>query len=90
MAPKAKVLKDGVITSIDAINLVPGDVILIAIGNVIPADVKILAEEEDGSEEVPMQVRMEVGVCGPHPAHPCCRSFALQKQAAAVHQPNSH
>lgn len=38
---------------IDAAGLVPGDVVLIAIGNVIPADVKILGEQE-GDE--PIQV----------------------------------
>jgi hypothetical protein len=33
---------------------VPGDVILMAIGNVVPADVKLMGEEGD---DVPMQVR---------------------------------
>lgn len=33
----------------------PGDVILMAIGNVVPADVKLMGEEGD---DVPMQVRL--------------------------------
>ena len=38
---------------IDAAGLVPGDVCLIAIGNIIPADVKLLGDEEG---EDPIQV----------------------------------
>lgn len=53
LAPKARAVRDGKLDSIEASQLVPGDVILMAIGNVVPADVKLLGEEGD---DVPMQV----------------------------------
>lgn len=58
LAPRAKALRNGKIENIESINLVPGDVIIIRLGDIVPADVKIL--EEDGGmigEETPMQVR---------------------------------
>jgi H+-transporting ATPase len=57
LAPKAKALRDGQVVNMEAVNLVPGDVIIIRLGDVLPADVKILPEEGGGGgEEVPMQV----------------------------------
>ena len=38
---------------VDAAQLVPGDIVLLAIGNVVPADVKLLG----GAEDEPLQVR---------------------------------
>lgn len=54
LAPKAKVLRDGQVSTIEASNLVPGDVIIIRLGDIVPADVKVLSEndsEHQGSEE---------------------------------------
>lgn len=54
LAPKAKVLRDGAVTTIDAVDLVPGDVVIIRLGDIVPADVKVLAEgdgEHTGTEE---------------------------------------
>lgn len=43
--------------TIDAVNLVPGDVIIIKFGDIVPADIKILPEEGGGAgDEIPMQV----------------------------------
>ena len=53
LAPKARALRDGKLEQIDSAGLVPGDVILMAIGNIVPADAKLLGEEGD---DVPMQV----------------------------------
>ncbi|MES2623503.1 MAG: cation-transporting P-type ATPase [Patescibacteria group bacterium] len=39
---KARVLRDGKITEIDAIELVPGDIVHISYGNRVPADARIL------------------------------------------------
>ncbi|PIN74584.1 calcium-translocating P-type ATPase, SERCA-type [Candidatus Woesearchaeota archaeon CG10_big_fil_rev_8_21_14_0_10_37_12] len=39
---KAKVLRDGTISSIDAADLVPGDVILLETGDKVPADARLL------------------------------------------------
>jgi len=47
------VVRDGKLQQIDAKFLVPGDICLIAIGNIVPADLKLLGEEGD---DVPMQV----------------------------------
>ena len=54
LAPKARAFRDGKLQQIDAGGLVPGDIVLIAIGNIVPADLKLLGEEGD---DVPMQVR---------------------------------
>lgn len=54
LAPKARAFRDGTLQQIDASQLVPGDVVLIAIGNIVPADLKLLGEEGD---DVPMQAR---------------------------------
>ncbi len=42
LAKKATVLRDGVFKSIDAKELVPGDIIKIKIGEILPADVKLI------------------------------------------------
>lgn len=39
---KAKVIRDGIITSVDTKDLVPGDIILLEEGNKVPADARIL------------------------------------------------
>lgn len=43
MAPKAQVLRDGKFSMTDAAGLVPGDVIRIKLGQVVPADVRFIA-----------------------------------------------
>ena len=53
LAPKARAIRDGKLEQVDAAELVPGDIVLIAIGNIVPADIKLLGEEGD---DVPMQV----------------------------------
>jgi Ca2+-transporting ATPase len=40
-APKAKVLRDGKLTTIDAKDLVPGDVVYIEDGCIVPADLRL-------------------------------------------------
>ncbi len=42
MAPKALVLRDGSFSAIDAVELVPGDVVRIKLGQVVPADVRFI------------------------------------------------
>jgi hypothetical protein len=43
----------------DAADIVPGDVLLVRLGDIVPADIKLLGAEEDGEEEhAPMQVRV--------------------------------
>ncbi|KAK9802623.1 hypothetical protein WJX73_006394 [Symbiochloris irregularis] len=46
LAPQARAMRDGRLQVIDAAGLVPGDVVLLAIGNIIAADVKLLGEED--------------------------------------------
>jgi hypothetical protein len=42
----------------DAVNIVPGDVLIVRLGDIVPADIKILGEVEEQEEEAaPMQVR---------------------------------
>lgn len=45
LAKKATVLRNGVFKSVDAKELVPGDIIKIKIGEIIPADVKLIEGE---------------------------------------------
>ena len=45
LAPKAKVLRDGQWAVKDAVQLVPGDVVQLGLGDLIPADVKIIRGE---------------------------------------------
>jgi H+-transporting ATPase len=45
LAKKATVLRDGAFKSVDAKELVPGDIIKIKIGEIIPADVKLIEGE---------------------------------------------
>jgi H+-transporting ATPase len=45
LAPKARVLRDGAWTSIDAADLVPGDVVNVTAGQIVPADL-LLTEGE--------------------------------------------
>lgn len=42
LAPKAKILRDGTWREDDASNLVPGDIISIKLGDIIPADARLL------------------------------------------------
>ncbi len=42
LAPHAAVLRDGVRTSIDGVDLVPGDVVLLEAGDKVPADLRLL------------------------------------------------
>jgi hypothetical protein len=54
LAPKARVKRDGKVSSVDASGLVPGDIIVIQFGNIVPADIKLLGEQ--GEEDQPLQV----------------------------------
>jgi H+-transporting ATPase len=42
LAPKARVLRDGTWTSIDAADLVPGDVVNVTAGQIVPADLLLI------------------------------------------------
>ncbi len=42
LAPKARVLRDGKLVEVDARNLVPGDIIKIRLGSIVPADSKLI------------------------------------------------
>ena len=45
LAPKARALRDGAFNGIDAAELVPGDVVRIKLGEVVPADVRFIDGE---------------------------------------------
>ncbi|MEG1547993.1 MAG: cation-translocating P-type ATPase [Clostridia bacterium] len=50
-APHARVLRDGVESVIDAVNLVPGDIILVEAGDFIPADARLIESASLKAEE---------------------------------------
>jgi H+-transporting ATPase len=58
LAPKAKAMRDGKVETVDSVNLVPGDVIIVRLGDIVPADIKILPEDDSGNtdDETPMSV----------------------------------
>lgn len=54
LAPRAKAMRDGEVKQIEAFELVPGDVIVVRIGDIIPADIKFMGDPGDA----PMQVHV--------------------------------
>ncbi|CAG8531941.1 3743_t:CDS:10 [Scutellospora calospora] len=50
LALKTKALRDGKLVELDSTELVPGDIITLRIGNIIPADAKLLGVSLSGSE----------------------------------------
>ena len=57
LAPKAKVLRDATVSTIEASELVPGDIIIVRLGDIVPADIKILSDGAASKDlETPMQV----------------------------------
>ena len=56
--------------TIDACDLVPGDIIIVRLGDIVPADIKILSE---GDGETPLQARLRI--CGR--ARACLRGVCV-------------
>ena len=54
LAPKAKCLRDGKVDSMDAADLVPGDIVVVRLGEIVPADIKLMGES--GEDDHPLQV----------------------------------
>ncbi|CAG8547823.1 15575_t:CDS:10, partial [Dentiscutata heterogama] len=50
LALKTKAMRDGKLIELDAAELVPGDIITLRIGNIVPADAKLLGVNISGSE----------------------------------------
>ena len=53
-APHATVIRDGKEQTIEAINLVPGDIIVLSVGNTVPADARILETNNLKVNESPL------------------------------------
>lgn len=51
-------LRDGKVKSMDAVDIVPGDVLIVRLGDIVPADIKILGDEGSKDEQVPLQVSL--------------------------------
>ncbi len=51
MSPQARVLRDGVEQTVDAADLVPGDVVLVEAGTRVPADIRLLEAVELKADE---------------------------------------
>lgn len=57
VAMTLQVLRDKQVKSMDAVEIVPGDILVVRLGDIVPADIKILGEHAEDEEEAPMQVR---------------------------------
>ena len=81
LAPKAKCLRDGKVDSMDAADLVPGDIVVVRLGEIVPADIKLMGES--GEDDHPLQVNHCLcccqlpTICSPFASCacslPCCR-----------------
>ena len=49
--PNCRVLRDGVTVEVDAASLVPGDIVLLAVGDRIPADLRLLVSVDLAIDE---------------------------------------
>ena len=45
-APEAQVIRDGAAITVASMELVPGDVVILEAGNIVPADIRLLQEQE--------------------------------------------
>ena len=68
LAPKAKALRDGKVDTIDAQLLVPGDIVVVRLGEIVPADIKLMGES--GEDDHPLQASS--GPCLFVTATSCC------------------
>ena len=59
LAPKAKALRNGKVDTIDAQLLVPGDIVVVRLGEICPADIKLMGES--GEDDHPLQVCLKTG-----------------------------
>lgn len=50
-----QVVRDGKVRTMDAVDIVPGDVLVVRLGDIVPADIKLLGEEGE-EDEAPMQI----------------------------------
>jgi H+-transporting ATPase len=55
LAPRAKVIRSGQVKVIEAVNLVPGDVVIVRLGDVVPADIKLIGNFDEEHDQ-PLQV----------------------------------
>eukprot|EP00879_Flechtneria_rotunda_P000480 GHRR01000582.1.p1 GENE.GHRR01000582.1~~GHRR01000582.1.p1 ORF type:complete len:114 (+),score=25.41 GHRR01000582.1:914-1255(+) len=60
LAPKCKVFRDRKLKTMDAEHIVPGDILVVRLGDIVPADIKILGDEDEEEEEHPMQVLLQL------------------------------
>ena len=54
LSPQAKVLRDGRRTTLDATELVPGDIVLIQSGDRVPADIRLIRSQRLRTQEAPL------------------------------------
>jgi len=75
LAPTAMCLRDGEWKETPAFNLVPGDIIRLTLGNVVPADVKLL-EADKGSSQMKIDQSSLTGESLPVTKYPGSELFA--------------
>lgn len=54
LAPKCKCLRNGTVDTMESIELVPGDIVVVRLGEIVPADIKLMGEQ--GEDDHPLQV----------------------------------
>jgi magnesium-transporting ATPase (P-type) len=91
LAPKAKCLRDGKVDTIDAQHLVPGDIVVVRLGEIVPADIKLMGES--GEDDHPLQARYGsyslpfVAAQGMCQLTICC-SFCFSERRLHMHLPS--
>jgi magnesium-transporting ATPase (P-type) len=54
-------VRDGQVRSMHAEFIVPGDVLMVRLGDIVPADIKLLGSDDD-EDHAPMQVRPDLSI----------------------------
>lgn len=77
LAPKCKCLRNGTVDTMESIELVPGDIVVVRLGEIVPADIKLMGET--GEDDHPLQVLLST----------CLMHFFVSCQAICVFVPCS-
>ena len=82
LAPKAKAIRNGKAEVVDATQLVPGDIVVVRLGEIVPADIKLMGET--GEEDHPMQARAPAMPNDPCQSCACCNPCCVSRHFLCI------